>query len=276
MRKLPSSFHKTEHVAVLDIETIVPGPTREGGGFPKWPLHRPIVASLLTARENSYGQWDFSLDNIIMEDGGERAFYAAIDELLPEQVTLVTANGRGFDVPNLALGAMAAKQFDTANLSRQFRANRYGAVHADICDLYSGYGGAPKPSLSEICGVLGIPVKMDTHGSEVADLVAAGELDRVVRYCASDVAATYVAWLHYAAFRDGDEHQLAEPLACFARWIKNNDDLAHLLPIAQCEPAIWAKDRALHLAIARGKQRAQRHIEVEEARGNVNRNMIDF
>lgn len=262
-RQSPNA-HDPSLVVAIDIETIVPNPP-PGDGFPKWPLHRPVVASMLTARSLGRGRYDFQLDNVLYDVTDPARFYREVDRHLPQRGTAVSANGRGFDFPNLAIGAMAQRCFKAVNLSAQFRANRFGGLHADLCELFSNFAGAPRPSLTEICGALGIPVKVDSHGSEVADYHAAGDVDRIVAYCAQDTVATYVAWLFWAAFCDGDDALIAEPLALLARWIEAAPERSHLLAIADCAPARWARARALELQIERAARRADRRIELAKA-----------
>ena len=257
----PSNDHDPSLVVTIDIETIVPNPP-PGEGFPKWPLHQPVVASILTARSLGTGHYDFRLDNVLYDFADPASFYRKVDSYLPRRGTAVSANGRGFDFPNLAIGAMAQHCFDAVNLSAQFRANRFGGLHADLCELFSNFGGAPRPSLTEICGALQIPVKTDSHGSEVAEYHAAGDLNRIVAYCAQDTVATYVAWLFWVAFRDSDDALIAEPLAQLARWIEAAPERSHLLSIADCAPARWARGRALSFQIERAARHADRRIEL--------------
>jgi len=274
--KYASNDHDTGLVVAIDIETIVPNPPT-GEGFPKWPLHRPVVASILTARAVGDGRYDFQLENVTYDDTDPANFYRAVDRRLPRGGTAVSANGRGFDFPNLAIGAMAQLCFDATNLSAQFRANRFGAVHADLCELFSNFGGAPRPSLTEICGALGIPVKIDSHGSEVADYHAAGDIERITAYCAQDTVATYVAWLFWVAFRDGDDALIAEPLAQLASWIEAAPARSHLLAIADCVPARWARKRALELRVARAVRKADCRIELAKAeRAFGGRNIAEY
>ena len=262
-RKDASGDHSTSCVVVIDIETIVPNPPANAGdGFVKWPHHQPVVASLLGATALGEGRYRFWIDSIRYEPGKEATFYKAVDARIPPYGTLVGHNSRGFDVPVLALGAAAARA-PTPNLAKMHREYRYGSLHADLADLHSAFGAATKPSLAEVCGRFGIPVKLNTHGSEVAELHAAGQIDEIVAYCESDIAATYAAWLHWAAWRDGDEALLAEPLAAFSRWIEASPDRAHLLPLARCAPARWARGRALALSLEHARERADRRIRQE-------------
>ena len=264
MRREAAKTHNASHVVVLDIETTVPNPPQGAGdGFVKWPHHHPIVASLLSATALGGGRYDFQMDSIICEPGREAEFYREVDERIPRFGTLVGFNTGGFDLAALSLGAIAAKCLAADKLSAMQRSYRFGNLHADLAELFSNFGAAPRPSLAEVCGRLGIPVKVDTHGSEVADLHAAGRISEIVRYCETDVGATYAAWLHYVAWRDSNDAQLAEPLAAFSRWIEACPARFHLLPIAQCEPARWARKRALVLSLDHARERAQQRINRE-------------
>ena len=49
-----------DRIAVLDIETIAP--PVEDNGFPPWPTHSPLIASVLTASLERYGEWRFAIE----------------------------------------------------------------------------------------------------------------------------------------------------------------------------------------------------------------------
>ena len=50
-------------MVALDIETVS-GEEMEDGGFPPWPTHMPVVASLLTADRDAYGEWQFAMQSV--------------------------------------------------------------------------------------------------------------------------------------------------------------------------------------------------------------------
>jgi 3'-5' exonuclease len=52
---------------------------------------------------------------------------------------------------------------------------------------------------AEILGLTGKPEGLD--GSRVEEMVLAGQIDEVARYCQSDVLNTYRVWLLYELFR---------------------------------------------------------------------------
>lgn len=263
----PRSDHDPSLLAIVDIETIVPTEQADpAGGFVKWVHHRPVVASVLLAEAMGSGRYDFSLTSVFCQPGAEPDFYAEIDRLIPKGAILCGWNTSGFDLPALAMGAIASRSFEVTNLSHFHRAHRFGSEHADLADLYGSRGSAPKPSLSEVCGRLGVPVKTTSHGSEVDELHAAGHYDEIARYCEEDVAATAVAAWAWFAWRDGRDALLAEPLAAFSRWIQSSPQRLHLAGIARCDLARWARRRALVLSVDHARARVDQRLLQEKRR----------
>ena len=255
----PSDEHAGDHVVVLDIESVVDEEPADGS-FPKWPLHRPVVASFLTASLNDR-RYQFAMTSIVCKPGGESDFYQAVDAQMPPGATTIGFNSRGYDLPVLQLGAIAERRFDLSGLSHHARAPRFGRSHCDLAEMYSLYGGTKRPSLSEICDRLGIPVKTSTHGSDVGTLSRAGDVDAIARYCEEDVAATYCAWLAHHAWRHSDEALIVRPLAAFAKWIEASPERAHLMPFATMPMTAWARPRALALSVADALKYAERRVQ---------------
>lgn len=208
-------------LAILDCETVAPA--TDDDSFPPWPTHRPVVASILSADRNRYGQWDFDLESVIFENGP-----AAIERIghLLERRTVVGFNTRGFDLPVLALEALRHQQLGCAGLSLAWQANRYTGSHIDLLDLISGYGAARGASLAMLCAECGIPCKMDAHGSEVGEMMEQGRVEAVVRYCESDVAATLCLATLVLAFRH-QEPTYAGLIGQFGTWVRERG-LTHL------------------------------------------------
>ena len=122
--------------------------------------------------------------------------------------TLVSFNGRGFDVPLLELAAfrygvsipawfaMNAKTFDQPR-------NRYNTkTHIDLCDILTNYGAARfNGGLNLAASILGKPGKMDTQGNMVQDIYDSNPEDRsealarINDYCRCDVLDTYFVFL---------------------------------------------------------------------------------
>jgi predicted PolB exonuclease-like 3'-5' exonuclease len=117
--------------------------------------------------------------------------------------TLVTYNGRTFDVPLLELAAFrfgigVPAWFDTAGgRAYQQPRNRYNTqCHLDLMDLLTNYGASRfSGGLNLAANLLGKPGKMDVQGDMVQDLHSAGQLDRINDYCRCDVLDTYFVFL---------------------------------------------------------------------------------
>jgi predicted PolB exonuclease-like 3'-5' exonuclease len=60
--------------------------------------------------------------------------------------------------------------------------------------------GKGTPSLHEMATACGIPGKIDTDGTAVADLWSAGDVHRIVQYNQCDAITTYLLWLRLAHF----------------------------------------------------------------------------
>ena len=218
--------YQTDHVQVLDIETLAPA--NEDGSFPPWPLDEPVCASVLSQKKCG-DDYTFGIETI--DFANERAGLRRLFELLDPGATLVTWNGRGFDVPVLQLAASRQLLFEDNALRTAWMAPRWAITHADLAELYGRFGGAGRPSLANVCKALGIDAKTQGSGDSVAAMIADGREQQVFRYCEEDVAITWLAWLHYAASRYASPSKLARPLAAFDRWLADDTDerFAHLM-----------------------------------------------
>ena len=80
--------------------------------------------------------------------------------------------------------------------------HRYTDDALDLCDALGSYVPAAKVKLDEISKILGLPGKPGgIDGSRVEEMVLAGQVEEVARYCESDVVNTYRVWLVYELFR---------------------------------------------------------------------------
>lgn len=200
-------------VCVIDIETLAP--EAPGGGFPPWPTHRPIVASLLTADQVAYGQWTFAIESVVFDD--EQAAIRRIDELLGGR-RAISFNGRGFDFPVLSMTAMRAFIFDCRNLTDAWASHRFSGSHIDVADVISGFGSAPRVSLEMLCEAAGIPVKVNGHGGDVASMLRQQGIESVKRYCEEDVASTLILFAMVQALRTNDGTYAASLVGDFVTW----------------------------------------------------------
>lgn len=116
--------------------------------------------------------------------------------------TLVSFNGRGFDIPLLELAAfryginlgpwlnVAGKSFDQPR-------NRYNtSAHLDLHELLTNFGSSRfVGGLNLAANLIGKPGKMDVQGDMVQDLYDAGKLQQINDYCRCDVLDTYFVFL---------------------------------------------------------------------------------
>lgn len=116
--------------------------------------------------------------------------------------TLVSFNGRSFDLPLLELAAfrygislpgwfaLGAKGFDQPR-------NRYNQqAHVDLCDVLTNFGATRfTGGLNLAANLLGKPGKMEVQGDMVQDMYEAGRLAEINDYCRCDVLDTYFVFL---------------------------------------------------------------------------------
>ena len=119
-----------------------------------------------------------------------------------KQPTLVSFNGRMFDIPLLELAAfrygisiprwfnLKAKTFDQPR-------NRYNIeAHTDLCDVLTNFGAARfSGGLNLAANLLGKPGKIDVKGHMVQDMHESGRLAEINDYCRCDVLDTYFVFL---------------------------------------------------------------------------------
>ncbi len=253
------------HLAILDIETIS-GEEMEDGGFPPWPTHTPVVASVLTADRDAHGIWHFAIESLRF--GEDEEPLQRIDELLRGRAC-VTYNGRGFDLPVLMLTAQATRNFRLPALAAAATESRYvSARHVDLADKYSGYGAARGASLARLCEALGVAAKVAAHGDEVGKMYDEGRIDEIASYCEGDLVSTGMAHAFSRAMETGDATYHASFVWQLVRWI-NDQELEHLKPFAEVEmledllrqSLIGQIDAALHNAQLDADLTAKRELD---------------
>jgi len=116
--------------------------------------------------------------------------------------TLVTFNGRFFDLPVLELacfryGIAVPAWFTSDGPSYQQPRNRYNHhAHLDLQDVLTNFGATMLNGGLNLCAqLLGKPGKMGTKGNMVQDLWQAGEHLRIDDYCQCDALDTYFVFL---------------------------------------------------------------------------------
>jgi predicted PolB exonuclease-like 3'-5' exonuclease len=189
---------------MLDLSMATEAEVREalGPGFPKHPLHKIVCIGALVASRQAEG-WRvdaLGAPHVKERTEGEliSAFAERVGQLRPQ---LITWNGHSFDLPVLRYRAMVNRVSAEGLQVRQYF-HRYTDDAIDLCDVLGSYVPGVKVKLDEVTKILGLPGKPEgIDGSRVEEMVRAGQIEEVARYCETDVLNTYRVWLVYELFR---------------------------------------------------------------------------
>jgi predicted PolB exonuclease-like 3'-5' exonuclease len=194
----------TAAARMLDLGAATETEVRDalGPGFPKHPLHKIVCIGALVASRQPEG---WRMDALGAPHVGERpegelikAFAERVGQLRPQ---LITWNGHSFDLPVLRYRAMV-NRISAAGLQVRQYFHRYTEDALDLCDVLGSYVPGGKVKLDEVSKILGLTGKPEgIDGSRVEEMVLAGQIEEVARYCETDVLNTYRVWLVYELFR---------------------------------------------------------------------------
>jgi predicted PolB exonuclease-like 3'-5' exonuclease len=189
---------------MLNLENAPEAEVREalGSGFPKHPLHKIACIGALVASRQPEG---WRVDALGAPHIGERPeakliidFVEKIGQLRPQ---LITFNGHSFDLPVLRYRAMV-NRVSAGGLQVRPYFHRYADDAFDLCDVLGSYVPGSKVKLDEVSKILGLSGKPNgVDGGCVEEMVLAGKVEEVARYCESDVVNTYRIWLIHELFR---------------------------------------------------------------------------
>jgi hypothetical protein len=189
---------------MLDLRDAPEADVRQalGSGFPKHPLHKIVCIGALIANRQAEG---WRIEALGAPHIGERteaelisAFVDRVGQLRPQ---LITFNGHRFDLPVLRYRAMV-NRVSAAGLQVRPYFHRFSDDALDLCDALGSFSPGARVKLDEISKILGLTGKPEgVDGSSVEEMVLAGQIEEVARYCESDVLNTYRVWLVYELFR---------------------------------------------------------------------------
>jgi len=179
--------------------------------FNLWPFTAQVVCIAMLNADTARGQVLFTAEDYEADatEAGPVEFVPCVDEVelltafwdvAQHYDSIVTFNGRGFDVPFLYLRSAALN----VPISRKnWLGYRYATEpHCDLAEQLTFYGvsgreGAGRRfNLDFYCKVFGIesPKSHGVTGMDVNDLLAAGEYRKIAEYCLRDVQATVLLY----------------------------------------------------------------------------------
>lgn len=172
----------------------------QGNDFFPLSFHIPISIAVgqvndervLTAVE-TINESDYSEESIV------RTFWQRLERF---SGTLVTFNGRSFDLPVLELQALKYGCQAHRYFSGKAR-NRYAEEgHFDLYDFLTNYGvHRLRGGFNLLAKMIGLPGKTEIDGSMVQQLWQEGRLGDIHRYCRHDVIQTYFLFLRVELMR---------------------------------------------------------------------------
>lgn len=175
--------------------------------FNLWPFTAQVVCLAMLNADTGRGQVLFTADDYEAdgEEAGPVEFVPFVDEselltafwdVAKHYDSIVTFNGRGFDVPFIYLRSAALN----VPISRKdWLGYRYQTdPHCDLAEQLTFYGvsgregAARRFNLDFYCKVFGIdsPKAQGITGLDMNDLIAAGRYREIAEYCLRDVQAT--------------------------------------------------------------------------------------
>ena len=223
----------TTSFLVLDIETILdpelPIVSGDPERLPSPPHHKVVVIGGLlfnaaheVMRINVFGELEDEAG--ILED-----FTRTMEERQP---TLVTFNGRGFDMPVIATRCFRhGIPFRHYYRSREVRCRFSPEGHLDLMDYVADFGASKPSKLDILAKLCGMPGKVGIDGKDVGPMVHTGRIQDVRNYCLCDVVQTAGVFLRVQLVRgEIDRERYLQSMRGLIALIKAD---ARLRPVAE-------------------------------------------
>jgi 3'-5' exonuclease len=167
------------------------------------PFHIPIAIATLQAGEDYRIQ---ALGCLGAERFSEAELVSRFWQMFETCHTMVTFNGRGFDLPVLETRAMKHSFSIPRYFGLQganYRGSRYAeTLHFDLCDYLSNFGAVyRRGSLDILAKLIGLPGKYNIAGEDIEYLFRQGRQKEINQYCMTDVLQTYLLFLRVELLR---------------------------------------------------------------------------
>ncbi len=175
-----------------------------GRDFIPYTYHKPVAVVVAKLRS------DLTIVDIVSLDQPQyrphviaKHFWVGWEKY--DHPTLITFNGRSFDIPLLELaayryGISVPAWFNMLDRTYQQNRNRYNLqAHLDLHEILTNFGSTWfRGGLNLAAQLVAKPGKMDIQGDMVQDLYAEGKLKEINEYCRCDVLDTYFVYLRVA------------------------------------------------------------------------------
>lgn len=179
-----------------------------GNTFPRQPFHKVVAISFLEAEIETLkdGSEFYRLTDVRTggneESTEEEIIKGFFNYLSKNPSRLISYNGRTFDLPVLKYRAMkygvsAPWLFKSGDKWNNYQQRYSLDWHCDLLEAFSDFGASARCKMDEICSIMGIPGKLTTDGSQVADLFDSGKIKEIRDYCETDVINTYLLYLNF-------------------------------------------------------------------------------
>lgn len=191
----------TTKCVVLDIETI-PDHTvcldQKGFEFPL-PIFHKIVSISYAVLGNSFDLKDFKV--LGLNEHTEEEALRLLGSEIDENTMVVTWSGRRFDVPVILYRSLKYKIQCGWHFKKDFD-KRFGLTgHVDLQDHMMLFGAADKLKLDHAATLIGLPGKVGVKGSDVQELWARNQFQKIGAYNVSDVVELSVLFVRWAYLR---------------------------------------------------------------------------
>lgn len=178
--------------------------------FNLWPLTARIVCVAMLNADSARGQVLFIADDFEPEEeAGPVEFVACMDEVelltafwdvARHYESIVTFNGRGFDVP---FAYLRSALLNVPISRKDWLGYRFQTEpHCDLAEQLTFYGvsgrdgAARRFNLDFYCKAFGIesPKSHGVTGADINEMLAAGQTRQIAEYCLRDVQATVLLY----------------------------------------------------------------------------------
>jgi 3'-5' exonuclease len=208
-KSLVKQIYDPENVLTLDQaydkarDQIMERSSQQSDFFPL-PYHIPIAIATLQADENYRIH---SLGCLGIDRFSEAELVTRFWQIFDTATTLVTFNGRGFDLPVLEIQALKhglsiSRYFSSGDSRQNYRGRYSEAYHFDLCDFLSNFGAAQRRgSLDVLARLVGLPGKYSIAGEDVEYLYRQKRLKEINQYCTTDTLQTFLLFLRIELLR---------------------------------------------------------------------------